>query len=99
MRVPAKTRVAQRIFWLSGVTSKVKTPQHLWEIVSVEPWETRKLPRRWTSCRFSGWLLRRSLRLDPYHWDHWALQHTDCQPHPCAVCGGMVCGIEWEDDA
>lgn len=93
-----RTRIAQAMYWLSGVTSKIKTPRHTYEIVSFDPLQTKRLPRSWQACGFSDLLLRGSVQVDPHHWDHWAVLHDRCGPARCWKCGGYMCGYDWEED-
>jgi hypothetical protein len=93
-----RTRVARAVFWLSGKLTRIKTPQRFYRIISInedavgdEPFMvTRRTKRRWHSCRTSTRLMSLSLRIDPLHWDHWALVHDTCAGERCS-CGGNVC--------
>lgn len=91
MVAPVRTRAAMLVYWAAGVLSRVRTWQRVYEVATHEPLTVRRLPRRWASCATSTRLLVLSTRLDPTHWDHWALQHNDCEPRPCTVCGGHIC--------
>jgi hypothetical protein len=46
--------------------------------------------------RFATRAVALSERIDPEHWEHWALQHdTRCaNPRWCTVCGGTICDLE-----
>lgn len=87
---PPRRRIAKRLYWLSGWASKVQTPRQTYRITGSD-FETEPAGRRWMPCRFSMWLLKQSMRWDPSHWDHWALQHTHCEPTYCVACGGCYC--------
>jgi hypothetical protein len=66
-----------------------------WDNPEVPPVFERQ-PRRWESCRTTWRLVDLSQDIDPRHWDHWALQHNDCDPMPCLECGGEICRSEEE---
>lgn len=53
--------------------------------------------RSWQSIGWAWDLLEQSERLDPEHWEHWAVDHSappvDGTVCPrCPVCGGGTCG-------
>lgn len=95
------TRSAQRVAALAGFMGRFWTPQRTYEIANEEeflrggdtPSEIvfkfagwRMLP-----CRLSTKLLELSMRLDPEHWDHWALSHCTCDDTKvCPDCGGII---------
>lgn len=105
MKIPRRTRIAQKIYWVSGKLSKIKTPRRTYRVVSIDPeaknpddiMVTEPAEVRWMSCHTSMRLLELSAKIDPHHWDHWALVHDRCGPTPCAQCHGCNCGW-WEDD-
>ncbi len=94
---PFHRRVAKFCFWLSGKTMFVKLPQKTYQLISEasdeNPHDFRSeyIGRRWSTWWVSRRLLRASIHWDPHRWDHRALQHTDCNPVPCAMCNGCVC--------
>jgi hypothetical protein len=94
-----KRSLAKTSYKLGGWLSKVKTPTRTYALVSVEPFVTEPAGRRWSACGPSVWLIEKSMRLDEGHWNHWALVHDKCNPQPCVVCGGSICGqqpdLEW----
>lgn len=95
-------------FWfrISGWLSHIKTPQRYLRldsngVVLQERWE-HGLPGHlhwaWGSCELGLKILGWSIRLDPYHWDHWALEYgpnvTDCPE-----CGGKLEGSDAQGPA
>lgn len=88
---PARV-LAKAMFWCGGKLSHVKTPHTTHLIVSFDPFVTEASEKKsWLPCELSMKLLKLSMWLDWDHWDHWALVHSDCDPSPCAVCGGCSC--------
>jgi hypothetical protein len=88
---PFRRRVAKRLFHLSTKLEWLKTPSRTYE------WNENLDEPGW---KFAGWtmlpqpaihLMERSWNLDPGHWDHWAVDHDECEPAYCAVCGGCFC--------
>jgi hypothetical protein len=93
-----RRRVAKALYWASGKLSKIKTPTTTYRLVSVDPFVTEPAGRSWMPCKLSMRVLKWSMHLDWHHWDHWACLHEKCDPVPCAVCGGGVCGIDLDDE-
>lgn len=89
-----RIRLAKAVMWCAGVLSYIKTPHRVHRLVSTDPFETEPAGLRWLSCELSMSLHKLSARIDPWHWDHWALVHDDCSPRPCPDCGGGVCRDE-----
>lgn len=88
----ARTRLAKTIYWIAGTLARIKTPQRTYRITSFEPLTTEYAGRRWGAWSWSMKLLKLSARVDPDHWAHWALQHTDkCSGGLCGACGGTLC--------
>lgn len=87
------TRLAKAVFWLAGWASKVRTPRTTYRVVSFDPFVTeRSKNRTWLPSQTSVRLLRLSWRIDPQHWDHWALNHSDCtNTTTCPDCRGHIC--------
>lgn len=96
-----RTTVAKVAYWLAGELRRVKTYQRFYEFKTFPP-EGDKLPelehvgRHWFRCQWSVNLLLWSMHHDPEHWDHWALQHDECEhrgrtPVPCPECEGTIC--------
>lgn len=89
------TRLAKAVYSISGRLSKIKVPRRTYMLTDggeVKSAERRKLPIR-TASR----LLRLSAKLDRYHWEHWALDHSSCEDaRPCyqIKCSGFVCDYE-----
>jgi hypothetical protein len=94
----AKRSAAQALYWASGKVAKIKTRQTYYKLVSFDPFTTEVAGRHWVSCRLSMKMMKWSMKLDWEHWDHWACIHEHCDPAPCAVCGGWVCGIDFGED-
>ncbi len=94
--------LSKAIFWLSGRLAYVKTPQRFYTLPKGD--RTFELNFEyagwhWCSCGLSGRLMELSERIDPEHWDHWALVHEDCDADYCAECGGKSCwGIACSDE-
>ena len=87
--------LAKGVFRAACGLSHVKTPQKVRRVVSREPFVTVPAGRQWHPCRLSFKLLELSIMLDWRHWDHWARQHTGCNPMPCHECGGWIC--QWDE--
>lgn len=89
-----RTMAAKTAFFLGGVLSHVNTRQRTylmnWDGPHANPEFTRD-GWRWQSCSASMSLLKLSERIDPGHWDHWAINHEDCPSVPCPRCGGQLC--------
>lgn len=92
-----KRALAKTTYKLGGWLSKVKTPTRTYALVSIDPFVTEPAGRRWSACGPSMWLLKKSMRLDWEHWDHWALVHDKCNPVPCLDCGGCSCDDQHPD--
>jgi hypothetical protein len=90
-----RTLAAKVVFVLGGLLSRVKTYQRVysmnWEDPEDRP-EFTPAGRRWISSRLSMQLLHLSEKIDPGHWEHWALDHEDCPSDVrCSRCGGQLC--------
>jgi len=90
---PARTAIARAVFRCAGWLSCVKTWQRTYELAD-NPRGFRCVGRRWLSCAASIRLLGLSERIDPRHWEHWALVHDDCESVSCPDCGGRQCRLE-----
>jgi hypothetical protein len=89
-----RTTAAKTVFILGGLLSRVQTYQRVyamnWDGPKTKP-EFTPAGRRWLSCSASMKLMHLSERIDPGHWEHWALSHEDCPAIPCPRCGGQLC--------
>lgn len=92
-----RRRLAKALFWASGKLSYIKTPSRTYELVSIDPFVTKMAGWCRIPCAPSRKLMTWSMHLDWYHWDHWACIHEKCDPVPCAMCGGWICGIDFDD--
>lgn len=88
---PTRRAIARKIFRCAGWLSYVKTWQRTYDVLSENPYKFRRVGRTWLSCTASIKLLELSERLDPHHWEHWALVHDECHPISCLDCGGQRC--------
>lgn len=95
MTPATRRRLAKALFRASGYLSRVKTPQRVYTVN--DALDATFAGWHWTSCRPSIWLLEKSMRLDWWHWDHWACVHDTCDPRHCAECGGQVCALREAD--
>lgn len=92
-----KRRTAKNLYWVSGQLCRIKTYSKMYEWVvtdddDVTDLNFRYIGRKWISWHFSFTVMRWSERLDPKHWDHWALVHDEtCEWCTCAVCSGTIC--------
>ncbi len=93
-----KRRLSKALYWASGKLSKIKTPRTTYRLISVDPFITEPAGRHWGPCRAAITTMKWSARLDWEHWDHWSMVHKNCDPVPCAVCGGCVCRIDLDED-
>lgn len=89
--------LARALFYAGGYITRIKVPArtyHLeWDDVDDEPIFT-PLERRWMPNSWGLDLAMYAERLDPQHWEHWALVHSevDCTNfRRCQECGGAVC--------
>jgi hypothetical protein len=95
--VNARTLLAKAVFRVSGWLSRIRTPQLSYPLIWGDPGEEPKfgdIERCWLPCRTSIRLMDLSTRIDPVHWDHWALVHGGCDGDRCAGCGGIHCPHE-----
>lgn len=85
-----RTLIAKAVFKASGMLGKIRYPQTVYTRdrsagVST-PAGKQKLPHPWTYK-----LLFLSGRIDPEHWEHWALNHDDDpNAYPCDGCHGRI---------
>lgn len=77
-------RIAKITYWLAGKLSRIETERPVYTTEG-EPAGTRRMP-----CRLSMKMLGWSMRLDREHWDHWALQHKECDGRRCKKCKGFI---------
>lgn len=91
-----RTRTAKAVYWLAGKLSRIKTERMTYKLVSCDPVEFEPAGKSKGSCKLSMDLLVWSQHLDWDHWDHWALQHADCEGERCPRCGGIICETETE---
>lgn len=94
----SRRRLAKALFWASGKLRWIKTPGRTYKVVSFDPFITEKADIHWLPWAPSRKLMTWSMHLDWHHWDHWACHHEKCDPVPCAVCGGWLCGIDLEGE-
>jgi hypothetical protein len=96
------TRLAKIAYWLAGEFFQIKTYRQTYKFEN-DDWLTAlpgdKLPemktvkagRMWLPCALSTKFLVLSERLDPKHWDHWALEHSLCEEGlRCHDCKGYI---------
>lgn len=95
--------VAQRLSWVSGQLSRIKTYRRFYTMDSEAFRESggrevrwSKCERHWSSCGFSHKVLEFAMQLDWVCWDHWALDHTGHETTTCPECGHQMC--EYDDD-
>lgn len=110
-----RTRVAKAAYWLSGQLRWVKTYQRFYELSAPVDLDEMHLTspsglsrhlkmepagRHWFQCGWSVRLMVWSMRHDPGHWDHWALDHEgrEHQGKTCLECGGLICPWDQGDD-
>lgn len=93
-----RTPVAKFVFGMGAVLLHVKTYQPMYELSWRGKGEDEdpafvSVGKSWQSIDWSWDLLELSERLDPRHWEHWALDHADCELEcpPCGWCGGVTC--------
>jgi hypothetical protein len=95
MHGPSRRSVAKALYVVGGYLSRVRTPRRTRRLVGYDQENHRLITEpgawRWSPCRTSMRMLKLSMRLDWDHWDHWALQHRECNPEPCRECGGCKC--------
>lgn len=104
------TKLAKFVYFLSGELTRIKTYRQTWTWENPEVFmeaeagealpelDMRKAGRIWMPCRLSMTLLVLSNNLDVKHWDHWALEHMNCEDGQiCNDCGGHV-DPPFEDD-
>lgn len=90
-----RRRLAKAVFALGGKLQRIKTWHRLyrfdWPDKSSKPTFTR-IKGGWLPWQLSTKMrVVWSERLDPHHWEHWALVHEDCRDgDPCPVCGGWI---------
>jgi hypothetical protein len=93
--------LAKAAYRLGGHAAKIKRPMRIYAL------DLDNMPSdeegafnatfagwRWMSINTCWRLMELSERLDPQHWEHWALVHNeDCcvLPAPCPECGGTTC--------
>lgn len=102
------TRLAKVVYWLSGMASYIKWPTKLYEINDVtddlDNMFTRVVGRSWMSCSLTWRMLGWAQSLDRKHFDHWALDHSDCQTfyhldlYFCPDCKSSYCESKFSDD-
>lgn len=104
MKEIVRVKTAKVIFCLAGWLAPIKTYQRTFEWMGVPDlnddqnviWENDEfmyVGRAWLPCHLSFVLLERARRVDPTHFDHWALEHVPgdvCAGNPCLTCGGHV---------
>lgn len=83
--------VAKVLAHLSGILSRFQTNQVSYRVVSWDPLRTEPSVTVKVPCRASMRLLKLSMRLGGSHWDHFALDHSDCETVKCRRCGGCLC--------
>jgi hypothetical protein len=88
-----RPRMARMTFWLARQLMRIPTRQ---SIPSLGAGGTVTQVRAWAPCRASMRLLALAARIDPEHFDHWASVYQEWDPRPCAECGGIRPGPEWE---
>jgi hypothetical protein len=100
-----RTPTARAVYWVGGLLTKIKTYQQTYSYEFDEDAGYARFPeagRRWTPIGFAFTVLDWSERLDPRHWEHWALDHSDCELEvgpvgsgspcsQCGWCGGVTC--------
>jgi hypothetical protein len=89
-----RTKLAKVVFWIGGFAMWVKWPTRMYHLDMDNPdAEIKFTPaeRSWQSWDFAFRLLGWSEDIDPGHWEHWALDHSDCPTYPCRYCGGVLC--------
>jgi hypothetical protein len=104
------TRLAKIAYWLSGQLTRIKTNQMTYEWVNPQEWmdsiageelpelDMRPAGKSKLPCRLSMKMLQWSDDLDYKHWDHWALDHTNCnEGYTCTQCGGHIDPPQEED--
>lgn len=92
-RVKRHHKLARLVYGTGGLMSRVKTPRMTYKWEPDKPFDRAlsRAGRVWLPCKTSIRLIRLSVRLDPDHWDHWALDHDECvSGYGCGVCGGHV---------
>lgn len=92
------TRAAMAMAWTGGKLSRVRTYQRTFKMSGT--FDMVPAERRWAPCRMSYTIgVRWPMRIDPVHWDHWALSHGPAcgDTWPCRDCGGTVCPRESEN--
>jgi len=104
MKELVRIKMAKVVFCLAGWLTLVKTYQRTYEWMGVPStddddnviWENKEFEyngRVWLPCHLSIVLLERAERIDPVHFDHWALKHIPgdvCAGGLCQTCGGHV---------
>lgn len=103
-KLPQSTRLAKAVYWLAGQLSRIRTPSHLYELrgspnelgeyEDMDDMFIRRPGWVWSSWSGALKLIFVANRLDWVHFDHWALDHSRCEPTPCEKCGGFECGLE-----
>lgn len=89
-----KRILAKILHYVAGLLSRIKTYQRFYTLDSFDPPVFTLAGRHWSSCGLSTRLMGGAMRLDWDHWDHWACVHDQCNPSPCATCGGLKCADE-----
>ncbi len=96
------TWLAKAAYWLGGELSRIQTNQQTYELVNPQVFvdaaldgslpeiETRPAGKMKLPCGLSVKLLSWSQDLDRKHWDHWALQHMECEGTVCSDCNGHI---------
>lgn len=84
------------LYRVAGWLTKIKVPKRSYELVNAgkimdEPPQFVALERTWQPISLSWKFLTWSERVNPQHWDHWALDHSDCNVGKCSECGGDIC--------
>lgn len=95
-REERRRELARAVFRLSMLVSRIQYPSRTFVIkdmpegsdgIEFEP----SGHRSWAPIRLTWRLFELSQRLDPYHWEHWALVHDDDpSARACLACGGSV---------
>lgn len=99
-----RVKLGKVLYCLSGWLMPIKTYQRTYEWMGPNLdaenedaiWENKEFEyagRVWMPCHLAFVVLEWSSRVDPDHFDHWALEHIPgdiCQGHECPTCGGHV---------
>lgn len=89
-----KRSLAKAVYRISCRLAQIKTPQRIYSVdfsEGVHEFTSTYAGIRWLPCSRSFDLMEWAMRLDPDHFDHWALDHSTCNPVPCNECGSPFC--------